>query len=508
MLREFIIDTSNILEEYKDFNLSSDDLYTLRCLIIKEKKYIINPDAIKIIEDHNLQNHPLKLERLLDLIIKNVMRYYPDIYSKNILDQFLYEKVSTFIVAKYSNDLSSIEKFKALDKFFSRYQFDFKFEYLFELMFNEKERSNSELTNYIISNHNRYVGRMLKYLTPDDRALFIKNNYVKAYNFCRPYLTPKELDYVAKKIRENDEVFLAKDQHYYASEIEALMIYWRCDLLKKLKKTYGKSYEKITGKFVTDDEEFVYAVLNSNVLEQIYTSPIFTVNDTSIIVTLIQHYKEKGKKVDKLEEKNRIIREKISKKEKDLYSFIVSNKDNTEILDKYLKENSITRDNYIKYITSRKCLSKPSKEGLLLILSKHFNTNYLSVFDILDIIDEAKERGVSKYIILQERNIDTVYFDKVYKSLKIQQPEIYELLQGSRKRKSYKSLLKLYYTIIKENITNYDSFIKRYKQTPEELLESFSDTPLFSKIHEHLLTWYDFQKGLPDIKNKQKNDKK
>ena len=120
-------------------------------------------------------------------------------------------------------------------------------------------------------------------------------------------------------------------------------------------------------------------------------------------------------------------------------------------------------------------------------------------------IAEAQERNKKLNEILKERNIDIEYFNKVYKKLKKEQPEIYELIKASKINKTTKALLRYYYSIINDNINNYDEFVKKYKQTPEELLERFANTDLQEKVYEKILTWYDFRNGLPEFKNNKRH---
>ena len=273
-------------------------------------------------------------------------------------------------------------------------------------------------------------------------------------------------------------------------------------MLNKLKNIYGKSYVEKTHKSLDNDDEFIYIILNSNVLESIYTNSVFTVNDTTIIKAILAYFEEYGKDVTNLREKDKLIRQKYSIEENSLKTNIIKLKDDYEALENYLKSKKITKDNFVKYISTRKFLDKQLKTSIILILSKHYNINYISVYDILDMITEAQERNKKLNEILKERNIDIEHFNKVYKKLKEEQPEIYELIETS---KINKTLLKYYYYIINDNINNYDEFVKKYKQTPEEVLERFANTNLQDEVYEKILTWYDFKNGLPKLKNSKRH---
>ena len=185
-------------------------------------------------------------------------------------------------------------------------------------------------------------------------------------------------------------------------------------------------------------------------------------------------------------------------------NYILANKDNEVKLDEFLTKNNITKDNFFNYIKGRKFLDKKLKEALLLILSKHFKTDYISVYDIIDMIEESKERGVSFDDVLRERNIDKKLFNDALNRLKKEKPTIYNLIYESMNSdfSINKKMIKLYHSIISSKIKDYDIFVSRYKKTPEQVLEMFEDTPLFDELYDSMLKWYDFKNGLPEEKNK------
>ena len=58
---------------------------------------------------------------------------------------------------------------------------------------------------------------------------------------------------------------------------------------------------------------------------------------------------------------------------------------------------------------------------------------------------------------------------------------------------------------MKDNITNVEAFTKRYKFTPEEVLNMFDNTELFKPLYDKMLTWYDMYSLLPiEDKNKKR----
>ena len=481
-----------ILDKYPLYNLNEHDLHILLNMLNKINSHIYRDEIFNIIESHGLNNNPKDLENLL-LKLSNSSSYPYD-----------YQKYINVLLAKYDKSKSLEERLKIV---YETFKFNTKndFNYLYTLVFNEKEQHSYELASIIIEKYPKLTARAINYINKQDRFRLISTYYQKAYTFGRNKLTEQELDLVISKIRETDEIFLSRDTDRYNSGIEALMVRWKSDLLNKLKKIYGKSYVEKTHKSLDNDDEFIYILLNSNVLESIYTKSVFTVNDTTIIKAILAYFEECGKDVTNLREKDKLIRQKYSMEENSLETNIIKLKDDDEALENYLKSKKIKKDNFVKYISTRKFLDKQLKTSIILILSKHYNINYISVYDILDMIAEAQERNKKLNEILKERNIDIEYFNKVYKKLKKEQPEIYELIKASKINKTTKALLRYYYSIINDNINNYDEFVKKYKQTPEELLERFANTDLQEKVYEKILTWYDFRNGLPEFKNNKRH---
>ena len=475
----------DILNKYKSFDISKKDLENFFSLM--EGEYYKLEPALEIIEKYKLSDNFEELTNFLN-----------DLRKLSIsLDNF--DKNRRIILKRYNKSLTIEDK-----AYFASIE-NGSWENLYKLIFSEEQQHSYEVVSAMLKRSDyRLTPFILEYINSNDRLKLIDEFYIKMYKNARYKLSNEELDYVIKKIRETDEIFLSWDTDKYKSGVDRIMAYWKCDLLKKLKKVYGKSYVDKTGKSLDDEDEFVFTMLNSNVLEQIYTNSMFTLEDTEIIKTLLTYYEENNKDVTSLRNKIDLIAHKNSIKEKNIYSYLLANKDNKEAIDNYLGSLNITKDNFKKYIASRKFIDKKIKEAILLMLSKHFEVNYISVYDILEMIEESHDRDITLKKVLDEKGIDVKYFDKVYKKLKEENPDIYELINTSIKNKDTKKMLKIYESIKNDNVNNYDYFIKKFKQTPEEVLEFFSNSPLHDEVYEEILKWYDFRDGLPSTSKKTK----
>ena len=122
----------------------------------------------------------------------------------------------------------------------------------------------------------------------------------------------------------------------------------------------------------------------------------------------------------------------------------------------------------------------------------HFNC--LSISTILIFIQEAQDKEVTIETVLRDNGIDINYFNKVLKELENNDPASYEIIVVSMAGDYDNSakLLRLYTAYINSNITDYYSFVNRFKLTPDEFLALFEDTEYFDIIHESLLKWYNF----------------
>ena len=482
-----------IIEKYPQYNFSYEHLNDLQYILNDYNPSIDNntlkKECFDTIEKYGLNNNLKDLKDILYTLYEGIGTYKSYI-------QKLYINV---ILAKYDKTKSLKERLKTIEEMSN---LRINYDYLLHIVFDDKEISSYELAQTIINNSAYHRQDSLKYLNENDREKFIKDNYTKVYTSAYYKLSNEEREYVINKIRETDEIYLSRDTDRYASKTEASAICWKSDLIKKLKEVYGKSYVEKTHKSLDDTDEFVYTMLNSNVLEKIYTKSLFTVEDTTMARALISALEQSGKDVTNIRKRDGLVRQQTSLREKSLYVNIVKYKDNKELLESYLKDRNITKENFFRTISSRKFLDKKLKESILLILAKYYNTSYISVYDILDMIDESHTRDISLNDILKERGINTTYFNKIYKALKEEQPYIYDLIHASKINKNSNKLLKLYYSITNDGINNYEDFLKKYKQTPEEFLEQFNNSPLFDMVYKQITSWYNILDGLPDIKKR------
>ena len=335
---------------------------------------------------------------------------------------------------------------------------------------------------------------VFKYLNKEDRKKIIDKYYKEIYKKARPSLSKEDADYTVSKILEKNEIYLSHDKEKYESGIFGIMMYNRSNLLDKLKKRFGKSYVEKTGKSLNDDDEFIYTMFNSKVLDSIYSNPVYSANDIITIKIILNYFDEKGRDTKPIRDKIEFIKRTQGQFERNLYNFIATNKDNEEKLNEFLDKHNINIDNYFKTIQNKRFLESKIKESLLLILSKHFKNDYISVYDILDLVQEAHDRNISLDDVIKENGINMRYFKKVYDKIKDENPKIYAILQTSKQflDKHNKKLIKYYIEIINNKVTSYDEFIERYKKTPEEILKQFEETNLYDDVYDSIFTWYDF----------------
>ena len=486
----------NIINKYPQIEIQPYDITEL--VNNMQETIGINKVINNKIEELHLKENPVLLFSLFE-----------DMKTMATKSIYFYKSNQKLLKAKYDPNVAlddKVELIGSIDSYYTARNFD----EIYMSIFNENEIHSPKVISKLIERKNAFFPRLLSYLKEDDRKQFIKDNYLKAYTMIRQKLTPSELEYVINKIRETDEIYLGRDVDKYNSGLEAMMVYYKSNLLNKLKTVYGKSYVEKTGKSLDDDDEFVYTMLNSKVLEQIFTTSRFDVSDADIVRTIIAYFEDKGKDMSKIRQRVEIVKSETARKERSLYNFISQNKNNDEVIDDILTKYGINKDNFFRFVKTRKFLDKKLKSSLILTLASHYKTNVVSVYDILEMIQEASEKELTLIQLLNERKIDTKIFNKAYKQLEVEQPEIYELINSSieMNKKDPKQLISLYNSINNDIITNINDFINKYNMTPEELLNQFNNSSLYDKVYEKILTWYDFKDGLPEIKQSNGDIKK
>ena len=372
-----------------------------------------------------------------------------------------------------------------------------KFEHIYKLL-KESERESLEVADLVV----RYCPKDIKivygYLNTENRRKLVEKHYLTAYKQIRELLSNNEVKYIVNIVKQTDEFYLYKDSNEYSSGIQAIMLKYKSNFLDKLKKIYGASYFKNTGRLIDDDDAFVYAILSSNALRDIYISNNFTYSDTLIISAILTHFKEKEIDTQLIRKRLELIKKENELIEKEIYNNIITKQRNTDILENYLNSINVNKNNFFKFVISRKYLDRTLKESLLIALAKHYKTSFMSPIDIIDFITEAQNRNISLFDLIEDKEIERKIFRVSYGRLKTREPEIYNLIESGKEKmpKNAKLMVKLYEAIPNENIYNYNEFFNRYKRTPEQVLTLLDGTSLYEKVYEQIITWYDFNQGI------------
>lgn len=361
----------------------------------------------------------------------------------------------------------------------------------YRLIFSNEKRDNTKVITRIIKRKSKLITFLFCFIPKEKRIDFITEHYECVYNFAYTQLDEKEKEHLISILKRKN-IFLKYNKSLYSSPIEAIMAKAHSTLLQRLKNKYKELYIQKTRKEF-NDEEFILFILNSKVLYKIYSSPEYSLSDTKMVSAILYYFMGKKVNIGRIEKRIKMIIEELSIKERSFCAQIINAQDK-DSLNSLLKDYHININNFFDCIISKKFLDKTMKEMLLLKLSMHFNTSYLSVFTILSFIQEAQERDVTIETVLRDNEIDVKYYKNALKELKKSNPTAYEIIEKSMEGDyDYSSnLLRLYTAYINSNITDYNSFVNRFKQTPEEFLALFEDTEYFDSIHESLLKWYDF----------------
>ena len=431
-------------------------------------------------------------ETLLNLIkdLEGIREGQTSLYNKLAIDTYIFatfgihdinSKINHYI-SLFNNIYLNIKKTKENKD-------DIKNAYT--LIFSEDERHNTKIIASIINRKSRLLRVLFHFIPKEQRKDFISNYYRSVYNHAYTQLDEEEKEYLISILRRNN-IFLKHNKSLYNSPIEAIMAKAHSNLFQRLKDKYGELYIQNTNKEF-NDEEFILFILNSDVLYEIYVSPEYSLDDTRMVNTLLYYFISKKADVKAIQERIDSIMLKLSTEERYFCTQIINAPDE-DSLNRLLKYYQITRDNFFDYIINKKFLDKNMKEKLLLKLSKHFNTSYLSISTILRFIQEAQDKEVTIEDVLRDNGIDINYFNNVLKELKNNDPTAYEIILASMEGDYDNSakILRLYDAYINSNITDYYSFVRRFKQTPDEFLALFEDTEYFDRIHESLLKWYNF----------------
>ena len=478
-----------ICTKYKDLNFTEKDINRLDdCL----KRTFFDLRLYKFLNEHGLNKDEKQfLNFLKDL--KAIRENEENNYNKHAIEMYIFlhftekdlDKKIAYYISLFQNKYLSIQtiNYDANDNSDA-----------YELIFDEEERHNLKVITSIVDAKPYTMSYLFKYVNQSDRNTIINKYYKLIYNVAYSRLNSEEKRMLIEKLKENN-IYLKYNKEEYSSPIEEMMAKSDSNLLKKLKAKYGKLYKDD----LDDDIKFIQLALsNTKILQDIYVNSYYDMKDIAVIKVLLNYFEE-NEIENKILDTNQtrriigIINHNLKEKEQKLFNKITGTK-NDEELKEVLEGFNITEDNFFNIIIERRHLDKKQKEAVLERIAKYYNKSYLSLFTILSYIQEAKEKVMSITDVLKKHQVNPYYYKQIINKLKKEKPEIYEIIRMSENEsyKLTKRTMKLYSAFIESNITNYTLFIKRFKQTPEELLALFEETYLYDSVYEKLLEWYDF----------------
>ena len=475
-----------LCSKYSYLNLTTTIINYLDSLL-QDSTY--NEALFIYLDTHGLyQNKKTLLNLIKDL--EDIREGQESLYNKLAIDTYIFVTFGIHdINSKINHYLSLFNDTYLNIKKTKENEDDIKNAYT--LIFSEDERHNTDIIASIIKIKSRLLRVLFNFIPKEQRKKFISIHYRSVYNYAYTQLDKEEKEYLISILIRNN-IYLKHNTYLYNSPIEASMAKAHSTLLQRLKYKYKELYIQNTKKEF-NDEEFILFILNSEVLYEIYVSPEYSLDDIRMVNALLYYFISKKVDVKTIQERIDSIILKQSIEERSFCAQIINTTDK-DSLNRLLNDYQITRDNFFDYIRNKKFLDKNMKENLLLKLSMHFNTSYLSISTILIFIQEAQDKEVTIETVLRDNGIDINYFNKVLKELENNDPASYEIIVVSMAGDYDNSakLLRLYTAYINSNITDYYSFVNRFKLTPDEFLALFEDTEYFDSIHESLLEWYNF----------------
>ena len=358
----------------------------------------------------------------------------------------------------------------------------------------DKYKYDPEFLRTLCRHNTEYIYKLYSYIekTPDLIYTILDDNADKTINIRK---LPEDVrDYISQKgtLRtvhiEDDTDKVAWIENNLGSSI-----------YDKLRRRFGNSFDAKFPDKKDDKFFFIYKMLSSNPLESIYTNEEFTIPDTRFVQAFLNYIdsdeklkeqyptKEIRKTIDLIVEKKSIIAN-------ELFRAIFNNKQDDQAMKEMTEAMGYTKSNFFDKVKKNKYWDKEQKNELLIAFSQYFKTNtVITVYDIIDLLEEMEERALTKEEILKEHNMDPKYFEKLYKDLESTNHELFELIRNKLKNNSlrgFKKLLKLYYAIMNSKITDPDKFLERFKRTPEEAIKFFEYTEFASEISKKILSWY------------------
>ena len=470
----YLIIADKLIEEDNSYSISNADLALFLEWLDSNNKVFINYYIVKFLDKYKIDID--FLSKLFDTVLSPK-------YSFLLKNKDLFTERKNIIQVRYLTTKYKVLKLKSLDKELLNNNFN----NLFNLIFDEDEARTYQVINPLIEDYN--VEFLFQYLKERDRKRCINDHYEIVFNHARKFLTNDEINYIKNTYNLVDDFVKGEDR----SSLENYMIHNKSSLLTKLKKYYGKSYVLKTNKSLSDEEEFVFTILNSNVLKKLYLNPVFTYNDTKVISGLISYFEGKGRDVSRIRQKHSDFLNKLLEYEKYLFNYIMTNKNKRDLLTLFLEKNNITKDNFTSFVVSRKYLDKTMKDALLIVLSNYFHIKYLSISEVLAIVEESYKKEIPFNKILKDKEIDENTFRNFLTKLKIEKYDIYLLIERYINHKELDEIIILYNSLMSDSVTDLMNFKFKYNSTPEKVLGMFINTSLFDDVFDKFSSWHSFK---------------
>ncbi len=282
--------------------------------------------------------------KMFDDFIKLMFDYHAR-FCKNFPDMFNEGK---YKYQKYSETLNTIilgnptlnEKIELFVKSLNENKVEFKGDYedfnkVYRILFVHNERHSYEVVTKIVDGYEKAFKPLLQFVRGQDRENLVKQYPLLAYKQCKNWLSHDLRDYVTEKARELDRSLVTFDKSQYKNIIEEIVARNKSNLLKKLKDRYGKSYASINNIEVEniDDEKFILALLTSKTFEQIYPTPLITMNDEATIYSILNYFDQVGINTSSIRSKITNLSNTLFKEERAMTNYITPNINNKEKVD-------------------------------------------------------------------------------------------------------------------------------------------------------------------------------
>ena len=263
-------------------------------------------------------------------------------------------------------------------------------------------------------------------------------------------------------------------------------------LYEKLVNRFEKSFLERHPDFNKNDKiRFIYALLNSNVIEMIYKDDFFDKNDLRFITSFINYLDKFDKSYDTtfIKSKMESLKTKYTVHYNKMYNDLTNKEISFEDKEKILQTSKVNKFNVFSFVFNQKYWDRKQKTSVLNALERHYQIpTCLSLLDYIDIKLETESNKKTQNTLFNENNFDYHYYEKGKKWLKDNEPIIMELINNDNiDLKELKRVLKLYNTIMHLNITSRQDFIDKFKKSPEEVLALFDNYKIqFDGVNQKL----------------------